>query len=87
MGTGKLNNKKLIKLQSVVGRPIIVGVMTTDYIEFICARCGKYVDMTYRGGDPVIPYFTYSCECGNKGQFKINEHRVHNLPIVLKRKK
>lgn len=81
MWAGKLTNKELKTLQSLFGEETIVGARTTDYFEFRCTSCGEYVDITYQGGDPAIPYFTYKCECGNKGQYKINDHRVHNLPL------
>lgn len=86
MWPGNLTKEELKTLQSLFRKGGVVGAITTDYMEFICTTCGKAVDMTYQGGDPMMPYFTYNCECGNRSRFKINPAGVHNLPLLREQK-
>jgi len=81
-----LNQENLKKLQSLFPKKEVIGALSGDYMLFKCTTCGEQVDLDYKGGDPAVPYFTYSCSCGNKGRFKLWAPKVHNLPLRLPKK-
>ena len=76
-----VKGKDLEALQSLFDKKSIVGAMSGDYMLFKCTSCGEQVDLTYLYGDPAVPHFSYKCNCGNKGEFKLNAPNVHGLPL------